>query len=92
MIYVLDHQHLDTQCARIVHHNATKYGTTGGKCTHAYMYTTDRPVGAGTARAVPLFIKLVECRTLKGEPERSATRTCKEQLHSHDCHQNVTGQ
>ena len=35
----------------------------------------------------------VECRTLEGEPERSAcTRTCKEQLHSHDCHQNVTGQ
>ena len=34
---------------------------------------------------------LVECRTLEGEPERSACvcRTCKEQLHSH---QNVTGQ
>ena len=40
---------------------------------------------------------LVECRILEGEPERSALyacacRTCKEQLHSHDCHQNVTGQ
>ena len=36
---------------------------------------------------------LVECGTLEGEPERSAcTGTCKEQLHSHDCHQNVTGQ
>ena len=39
---------------------------------------------------------LVECRTLEGEPERSAyvcaCRACKEQLHSHDCHQNVSGE
>ena len=35
-------------------------------------------------------IKLVECRTLEGEPERSACT--KEQLHSYDRHQNVTGQ
>ena len=34
---------------------------------------------------------LVECRTLEGEPERSAFEY-KKQLHSHDCHQNVTGQ
>ena len=34
------------------------------------------------------------CRTLEGEPERSAhaCRTRKEQLHSHHCHQNMTGQ
>ena len=37
---------------------------------------------------------LVECRTLEGKPERSACtcRTCNEQLHSHDCHQNVTAE
>ena len=45
-------------------------------------------------RQASIIILLVECRTLEGEPERSAyvcaCRACKEQLHSHDCHQNVT--
>jgi len=37
----------------------------------------------------PLYILLVECRTLWGEPERVHVQNV-EQLHAHDRYQNVT--